>query len=507
MKKLVGKQAQDFLLKQLADAENGLAGTLAPYEPEVTFNNYFVTFRAIEELINLPLFELNDLSLERDLVAVRLDYLDADHLKRVRDGLLKYLNKEVVSRLVTLIVQTSAMFAAFSINGMHEAAVGLQSVEHAIGYFQSRRRHLLAILYSIPRACKGSAKLAPIDTLNDFLPLVEYAGVPITTNYNRLMLSQLYPDFHVLVSATGYTCNHFYNVLDSSFLEPERAGLTEMAEVMKDRTFKKTLEKKPRGKLFSAAELRNDICVISAAYAEFNLAEIDTFASMANFVTDCSHFCEDDYYIRLPANQFDELTLSNSLSQLMKKALIQEGDNYVANLDTYAPFIKLGERYVTTVTLLSRFMHRWKILVLNRVRRFQIRSGFILEGSVKEALTDQGFRVADIKRINGSEFDVVAIIDDVVYNVQCKNNFIDYSRIESNPKLFIRYNRRLERYYAQALIKEEAREELLKEKLQLSKVVHLVVSRFPIATTNPRVISFSDIKRIRSGADEIRQDS
>jgi hypothetical protein len=378
-------------------------------------------------------------------------------------------------------------------------------VKHAIGYFQSRRRHLLAILYSLPTACQGSTKLAPIDTLNVFLPQAEYAGVSITTNYSRLILSQIYPDFHVLLSATGYTCSHSHDVLDSSFLEPERAGLMEMAEVMTDRNFRKTLEKKPRGKLFSAAELRNDIRVISAAYAEFNLAEINSYASMANFVTDCSQLCEDEYYVRLSANQFDTLAVTNSISLSMKEALVQEGANYVKNLDTYAPFITLGAGYVTTVALLIRFMHHWKILMLNRVRRFQIRSGFILEGNVKEALASQGFQVTDIKRIHGSEFDVIAIRDDVIYNVQCKNNLVDYLCIESNLKLFVRYIRKLDRYYAQTLIKEEAREELLKKRLQLSKVMHVVVSRFPIATTNPRVISFSDINRLHSIADELQK--
>lgn len=44
MKKIFGEQAQDFLREQLADAKNGLAGTLAPYEPQSTFDNYFFYF-------------------------------------------------------------------------------------------------------------------------------------------------------------------------------------------------------------------------------------------------------------------------------------------------------------------------------------------------------------------------------------------------------------------------------------------------------------------------------
>lgn len=505
MEKLYGKDAQQFLLEQLTAAQNGLAEALARYEPNGTFNDFLGTFRAVEEFINLPLFGLNDLSLERELVALRLDNLDPAQLRRVCARLLKCIDKEVVNRLVTLIVQSSAMFIAFSNHGMHEAAGGLQSVKHAIGYFQSRRRHLLAILYTLPTACKGSTKLAPLDTLNVFLPQAEGAGVSITTNYSSLMLSHFYPDFHVLLSGPGYTCSHFYEVLDSSFLEPERAGLMEMVEVMADRNFRKTLENKPRGKLFSAAELRNDMRVISTAYAEFNLAEINSYASMMLFVTDCSRLCEDDYYVRLSADQFDALLVANSLSSSMKKALVQQGDNYVKNLDTYAPFIAVGAGYITTVALLSRFMHHWKILVLNRVKRFQIRSGFILEGSVKEILVSQGFQVTDVKRINGSEFDVVAILKNVIYNIQCKNNLVDYSRIESNPKLFVRYNRRLDRYYAQALIKEESREGLLKNKLGLTKVVHLIVSRFPIATSNPRIISLDKMENFRSIAFKLAQ--
>jgi len=70
---------------------------------------------------------------------------------------------------------------------------------------------------------------------------------------------------------------------------------------------------------------------------------------------------------------------------------------------------------------------------------------------VKDALNEQGFFVSDVKRIERKEFDVVATKDGVVYNVQCKNNLVDLTRMEENPNLFARYNRRLDRYYADAL--------------------------------------------------------
>ena len=77
---------------------------------------------------------------------------------------------------------------------------------------------------------------------------------------------------------------------------------------------------------------------------------------------------------------------------------------------------------------------------------------------------------------------------------------IDLSRIETDPALFARYNRRLDRYYAGALAKEEAREALLKERFGSSDVRHFVVSRFPIATTNCRIVCFNQIATFRDRA-------
>ena len=132
------------------------------------------------------------------------------------------------------------------------------------------------------------------------------------------------------------------------------------------------------------------------------------------------------------------------------------------------------------------------------MRRFQIRSGFLVEDSVKDALAEKGFSVTDIKRINRKEFDVVAVLGGVIYNVQCKNNLVDLSRIETDAARFARYNRQLDRCYAQALLKEEAREQLLKDKLGFAEVRHVVVSRFPVATTNPRIIPYSRIGRFKA---------
>jgi hypothetical protein len=137
----------------------------------------------------------------------------------------------------------------------------------------------------------------------------------------------------------------------------------------------------------------------------------------------------------------------------------------------------VGDAVVSNVNLLSRFLYAFKDVRLGSRRPFRIHAGFIFEEMVARELTRFGFDVTDIKRINRKEFDVVATSDGVIYNFQCKNNAIDLSNAESDRELFVRYNRRLVRYYLRAIAKEERREHLLKSKLGLDAVRHFVIQQ------------------------------
>ncbi|XKM40697.1 hypothetical protein A4U53_033195 [Rhizobium ruizarguesonis] len=103
-----------------------------------------------------------------------------------------------------------------------------------------------------------------------------------------------------------------------------------------------------------------------------------------------------------------------------------------------------------------------------------------------------------MKRINRKEFDVVTIHGGVIYNFQCKNNWIDLAKVESNRALFVRYNRSLTNYYRRALQKERRREGLLKDKLGLDKVEHYLISRFPVIGSDARVINYNQIDRLKA---------
>jgi hypothetical protein len=251
--------------------------------------------------------------------------------------------------------------------------------------------------------------------------------------------------------------------------------------------------------IFSKAELENNLAFIAAAYAEFNLHET-SYGQLAAFIRSLLPLVVDEYFVRLTAKRLDELCSEQKLPDALRRALVVEGADYVDNTSTYAPFTCVGCDLVTSITLLSRFANHWKNICLNRVRRYQIRSGFIFEKSVKAALRAQGFDVTEIKRIGRAEFDVVATLDGVIYNVQCKNNLVDLNRIEADVRRFVRYNGFLDQAYRKALEKERGREHVLLGELGLTAIKNFVVSRFPVATRNPRILAYGEISRFRAVA-------
>ena len=117
---------------------------------------------------------------------------------------------------------------------------------------------------------------------------------------------------------------------------------------------------------------------------------------------------------------------------------------------------------------------------------------------------DTGLRVLKtIEHYGLQEFDVVSLRDGIIWNVQCKNNFVDLKSVDSDAVAFARYNRRLVRAYERALMKERNREHLLKMKLDVEPVQHMLVSRFPVVTDNPRIVVFSRIAEFAERADVI----
>ena len=494
--RLTGAAAQAEAMRALAHSRTCIESTLAPFEPRSTFQVWLSTLRGIEELINLP-GELRGEPLHEEIVGSAL--LDMGGMLKalpsIKTGLESRFSRLVAQRLMRTLIQLHAIATSFATHQL-PAAREMATVGTAIDYLQSRRRHLLALLHTIPGVCRGSQRLHELDGLNQFLYLIETAGLGTTSMHHNLMLAQVYPDFALDVDEVGILASHSFNGLDSLYLEPERTAITEMADI--DFTGVKRVPVNRR-LIFSKAELENNLALIAAAYAEFNLHET-SYGQLAAFIRSLLPLVVDEYFVRLTAKRLDELCSGQKLPDALRRALVVEGADYVGNTSTYAPFTRVGCDLVTSITLLSRFANHWKNVCLNRVRRYQIRSGFIFEKSVKAALRAQGFDVTEIKRIGRAEFDVVATLDGVIYNVQCKNNLVDLNRIEADVRRFVRYNGFLDQAYRKALEKERGREHVLQGELGLTAIKNFVVSRFPVATQNPCILAYGEISRFRAVA-------
>jgi Holliday junction resolvase len=491
--RLTGAAAQTEAMRALTHSRACIESALAPLEPRSTFEVWFSTFRGIEELINLP-GELQNEPLLHEIEGLAL--LDMGGILRtlpsIKAGLESRFSRLVAQRLVHTLIQLHAIATSFATHQL-PAAREMATVGTA-AYLQSRRRHLLALLHTIPGVCRGTQRLHELDGLNHFLYLIETAGLGTTSMHHNLMLARVYPDFALNVDEVGILASHSFNGLDSLFLEPERTAITEMTDVDFSAVRRVSVNRRV---IFSKAELENNLAFIAAACVEFNLHET-LYGQLAAFIRSLLPLVVDEYFVRLTVKSFDELCSEQKLPDTLRKALVVEGADYVDNTSTYAPFTRVGDYLATSITLLSRFANHWKNVCLNRVRRYQIRSGFIFEKSIKAALRAQGFDVTKIKRVGHAEFDVVATLDGVIFNVQCKNNLVDLNRIERDVRRFVRYNRSLDTAYMKALEKERGREGVLLRELGLPAIKHFVVSRFPVATQNPPVLAFGELSRFKA---------
>lgn len=491
-RKLVGAEARALIDDQIQQHSAGVRDTLSKFQARSAVGVWINALRAVEEFINLPLFELEP-EAAMALSRVRLDNLDPRVLMSVREKIRGQFEAGVADRFAQTMVQSAAIGQAFRIHGF-EAGEEFGTVGGAIGYFQSRRRQMVALLYCMPAFCTGADSVSQLDALNVFLPVVEHSCIGLTDLYRHVVLQDIFSDYELDVGAHGFSGNRSFNFLNESFLEPERVAITEMPPAAIDTAAMRRRVEVDPGRVFSTAELCNDLLAMEATYAEFKLSETD-FGPMARFIVALSGHSHDEYHVELDGSTLKCLMDLCGLSASARRRLVYDGTGYVDAINSFAPFIQVDRRFLTTVTLLSRFAYSWKTACLNRIKRFQIRSGFIFEGQVRQALEEQGHSVCDVKRIEQKEFDVITIKDGVIYNIQCKNNLVDLAKIEAAPRLFVRYNRRLDRYYADALLKEESRENLLKQRFGLYQVKHVVLSKFPIATDNPRVLAFHDINQ------------
>ncbi|MCO6426041.1 hypothetical protein [Sinorhizobium meliloti] len=494
------------ILDRIHMQESAIREFLQVYEPKSTIFSWLDTLRAIEECINLLMADWSAVegAFFSDLLLTPVNRFlsDPTYLIAVRERMAAKFNANFAARFGNLIVQCFAIRHSFALHGIHGATEGLANIGSMIGYFQSRRRHLVAMLHLMPHVCRGNKPFAPLDTLNVVLPLVELYALPMSGCQTVLNVRAAREKLG-LSDGT----NEELAMLSPLFLEPERAPIVDMPITADGIEILKSREQLRDDRLFSAAELRNDIILIEAAYAEFDLSASD-FPPCSKLIRKLStDYIDRDFWIAITPPDLQRLFRRYAASRALQDAFVNKSASYTHCLSTYAPMVLVGGIYRSTVTLLSRFLYNWRARCLDRKKRYQIRSGFIFEHAVAAELGAQGFEVQAITRVSRAEFDVVTVKDGVIWNVQCKNNFTHLDQVGSDADRFARYNRNLAKAYENALQKEVRREHLLKKHLGIDHIQHMLVSRFPVVTDNARILPFTRVGDFAKRAEALAREA
>lgn len=482
----------------LERVHRNLAGLFAPYEPVAHFDALLAVLRGIEELINAVLIEIPNIDDAEAFARLSLRYLDKEPLISAKHLLTRHFEPEVVRRILHAIMQLQAYAAASAACGGPPVAAHTQTVGEAAMYLQERRRMLVAQLYAIPTTCAGSKRDDDMDGMTPFMVRVDQQWQFAMNMHRERLLAQVFPDYVLTDDDQSVTSNHAYQPLDALALEPERLSILDIHQTQ-DTIFPLPRETLPARQVFSVEEVRNQIAHMKAAFLEFDLAG-GVFTPLTTVLTWSLTFCTDGYRVQMPVSILLDRLQALPDPALAKRRLLHEGGELFESVNVFCPFIRVGDQAVSCLPLMTRFMNHFRNSVLNRNRRYQIRSGFIFEDAVKQRLKTFGIHCEPTKRIEKKEFDVIARCGDVLINIQCKNNEVDLTRMESSSKWLARHFIRLNGYYQRALTKETGREHLLRAKFKPARIAHLILTKSATPHNNPRVLSYAEIDQLPARA-------
>lgn len=439
--------------------------------------------------------ELNDVEEIACFLDLNFNFLSPDNLPQLKKvlGILEtQFEKNIAIRFQQLAMMCFAIDKSYTSHGVfdHQGnGLRLYDTKNSIAYLQSRRAYYVTVLGLIPKIVKGKKIVPYIDTLNFLQYTMDSCLVNITTAYYDLLLNHCLPDFELNSDGTVAKRNFDYNHLEGFFMEPERLSLVDQMELRLDVIVPKQMLPKAANKLFSFSEVANAMALFEGAFERYKIQDNIEYRELTLLFYEIAVFLKDDYHVIIEEYIFEMISV-----KFKSLTLYLDSDDYFENLNSYSPFQKVDGKYYTTVVLLTRFVYRTLSQSLLKNRTFQIHSGFVFEDKASKILEAKGYLPTGITRINRKEFDLITIKGNTVFNFQCKNNFIDISRVNYDYKKIGRLNQRLCRYYENALIKEEKRENLIKSKTGISNIKHFVISRYPVITRNNRIINLTDLE-------------
>ncbi|ULQ51706.1 hypothetical protein [Flavihumibacter fluvii] len=497
MKLSIGKlkraEIDVFFAKSIKYHLDTFYATISEYDPKFLYSHWRSIVRSIDEIINIPM-ELSDATEVNLFLGLDFNFLDPNNLPKLKvvlEILENRFEKKVAIRFQQLAMMCMAIDTSYQSQGIFNQQgndLRLNNTKNAIVYLQSRRAYYVTTLGLIPRIAKGKKVINYIDTLNFLQYPMDSCLVNITTAYYNLLLNNCLTDFEMDSDGTIAKRNFDYDHLEGFFSEPERLSLLDQIELRPDIVVSKQMLPKEKNKLFSFSEVANAMALFEGAFDKYEIQNNVEYRELSLLMCEIAIFLKDDFHIII-----DEAAFNNIAAKYKSLMLQNVSNDYFENLNNYSPFQKIERQFYTTVVLLTRFVYRTLSQSLLKNRTFQVHSGFVFEDKVSKILEAKGYKLTGITRINRKEFDLVTIKDNNVFNFQCKNNYIDITRVSYDYKTIGRFNQRLCKYYENAIIKEEKRENLIKSKTGISDIEHFVISRYPVITRNEKIINFADL--------------
>lgn len=408
---LGGQALVEALETELARTDQGIRNGLAGFDALHTPQAWHRILQGAEELINLVGEVWEDRELHGHFRAFPLAGAATSGSGWIKARIAELYADGMEERVVEALQIAAALSMACAAHGY---PLVLNTVEDAAAYFQSRRRRLLAVFYILPRAARGTTVARTAHDLFPIIVLVEMAGGPMTNLAQMAMMARVFSDYAVTSDGVGVQASHEAVLLDLGGFDSERLSVTDMAAFGKDLEAPDSALSEPR-RLLSKAEVRMQLSLMEAQFAEFGLSDT-SFGEVTRLITPLLTGRED-YVITIPAEAFlAALQSPGGLAPARRRGLlIFEGEDYATAINSYQPFVRIGDDLVTNLNLLTRFLNDYRTAVLNPLKRYQIRSGFLFEKKVRAVLEAEGFAGTNIKRIEGREFDVVTVRDGVIH--------------------------------------------------------------------------------------------
>ena len=401
--------------------------------------------------------------------------------------------------------------------GLFSEIFGWKNYQHTItelSFFSMLIRPLTdSIPYMVNYYCKGEDKVNCLDSHLVFINLSLMFLFPLANHYYYVISSILDEENEIIITyddsdnMTYFRVKNLYTGLDPSDMgpvpplkpfrvppdyvyNPEELIMPENPSFFSPIEFHTTIDN--QFKVFNQyINEINDIPLdIFQNYAKFIIDEVGQscykkYNNIENLIEAACTYCKISKEIALKLIQLSSTKEKNAIdSQFIQKPILIDGDEYY---------------------LMSYPVPRWSIILLDEnaepKKSYQIQMGFIFEKEVKSLMKKYGLDVLEVKRIKDSkesqysnrEFDVLINYNDKIYDFQCKNYKLNYNPNPSELKLLKRKHNEVLRRVIAGLEDENEKIEVLEKKYK-KEIEFYIISRFPILTKNPRVITYNKLE-------------